>query len=99
MSNNTTNENNYWQFQMVYIVWITEFLFIGLGNALIAFAIIRYEAIRDRKEYLIIFGLCLADFLSLTSYFCAGSTRFLLCICRAMWTIEYSTVVLTLPVC
>ena len=69
---NDTNSESYWLFQTIYIVWIVEFMFIGLGNGLIAFALIRYEAIRDRKEYLIIFGLCLADFLNLASYFCAG---------------------------
>ena len=69
MSNSTSIG---WDKLPIYIIWSLEFLTIGVANLLIALAIVRYQALHKRKEYLIILGLSFADFIYVGSFFMAG---------------------------
>ena len=74
MDNSTSIEIG-WDKLPIYIIWSLEFVAIGVPNLLIVLAIVRHQALRDRKEYIIILGLCLADFIYVGSFFVAGTYR------------------------
>ncbi len=60
------------ELEPIYAVWSLELLTSGVTNLLVALAILRRQALRTRKEYLIILGLCFADFTYIGSFFMAG---------------------------
>ena len=73
LSETNQTSNSVWNNLPLYILYIVEFLTIGIGNVILAVAIARYKALRSRKEYVVLFGLFLADSISLSAYFAAGT--------------------------
>ena len=59
---NETETNLDSEFTVIYTLWMCQFIVIGLSNGIIALSILRYEALRRRKEFLIICGLSTVDF-------------------------------------
>ena len=66
----TTGYNLIW----VYVIWICYFFTTSIPNMVIAVTVMRFKALRTRKEYLIVAGLSFADSLNIAGYSGAGKS-------------------------
>ena len=64
--------NNGYNLIWLYVTWICFFFTTALPNLLVTLTVMRYEALNERKEYLIMAGLAFSDFLQTTAYSIAG---------------------------
>ena len=72
MSDNTTTvlagRDTLW----VYVIWGIQGITMSITNMLIVCAILRYQALRQTKEFVILLGLALADFCQMVGYAIGG---------------------------
>ena len=66
------NVTDGWENLPAYISYSIQGFLIGSGNLLIVLCILRYEALRSNKEYIIMMALSLADTINMTGFLTAG---------------------------
>lgn len=73
---NTTNQlpkgMNLWNNVPWYMIFVLEGCVIGGSNLITAMSVVRYEALRSAKQYIIMMGLAFADFLNMMIFLSAG---------------------------
>ena len=67
-----SNSTDGWENLPLYLLYSVQGLVISGGNMLISLSIIRYEALRTSKEYLVMLSLSLADTCTLGGFLVAG---------------------------
>ena len=67
-----SNLTDGWENLPAYLSYSVQGFVIGSSNMLIALSILRYEALRTSKEYLIMLGLSLADSFNMSGFLAAG---------------------------
>ena len=82
MPNNSTVEiisavNDGYNIIWLYVTWIIFFFTTALPNLIVTLTIMRYSALRDRKEYLVVAGLSFVDFIKTGAYSIAGKYLFI----------------------
>ena len=75
MANNST-EWSYddWQMLWVSTTYGAQGVVIGISNLFIVFVVLRFKALREAKEYLVIMSLSLADGCNMLGYALGGNT-------------------------
>lgn len=77
MTNNSTKvfasaDERGWEFLWYFVATLIQGLVVGGSNLFIVLVILRFKALRQAKEYLVIMSLSLADGIHMIGFIAAG---------------------------